>query len=128
VKRERVGFDGLCRLLRETYRQWRPVNMVIENEKLGTAAVDVLDRELPLTTIATGGRDKVARAAPLLVKWERGEIWLPRTALWRMTLESELLAWTGHPHETSDQIDAAAYAAQVAQEFGGPICVDKVFL
>jgi phage terminase large subunit-like protein len=128
VRRERVGFDGLCRLLRETYHRWQPVKMVIENEKLGTAAVDVLSRELPLETIATAGRDKVARAAPLLVKWERGEIWLPRTALWRLALESELLAWTGHPHETCDQIDAAAYAVQVAQEYAGPICVENVFL
>jgi phage terminase large subunit-like protein len=128
VRRERVGFDGLCHLLRELYERWRPVSMVIENEKLGTAAVDVLGRELPLSTIATGGRDKVARAAPLLVKWERGEIWLPRTALWRLTLESELLSWTGHPHETSDQIDAAAYAVQIAHEHSGPIRLERVFL
>jgi hypothetical protein len=29
-----------------------------------------------------------------------------------MAFEAELLSWTGHPDEASDQIDAAAIAAQ----------------
>ena len=63
----------------------------------------------------TRGQDKVARAAPLLNKLERGEIWLPRySAPWRYELEAEWLAWTGHPDEPCDQIDAAAYAAILA--------------
>ena len=128
VIRARVGFEGLCRLLRECHAAWRPVKMVIENEKLGQAAVDVLGRELPLETISTSGKDKIARAAPLLVKLERGEIWLPREALWRLPFESELLSWTGLPQETCDQIDAAAYAVQIAAEQHGPLQVEPLFL
>lgn len=127
VERVRVGFDGLCRLLREVHRRWRPARMLIENEKLGQAAVDLLARELPLVTVSTGSRDKVARAAPLIVKLECGEIWLPRSAPWLPAFETELLHWTGLPHETSDQIDAAAYAVLEAEEYWGPVKVEKVF-
>ena len=68
VYRQRVDFVGLCNLLRETHRQWRPARLLIENEKLGQAAYDTLHDEMPIETIPTGGRDKAARAAPLLVK------------------------------------------------------------
>ena len=58
--------------------EWRPAKIVIEREKLGQAAVDVLARELPLEVIGTGGKDKLSRAQPLILKLERGEIWLPK--------------------------------------------------
>ncbi|WP_202921435.1 terminase large subunit domain-containing protein [Anatilimnocola aggregata] len=121
--RERVGFDGLCRLLRDIHRVWRPRELWIENEKLGQAAVDVLGKELPLRCIATQSRDKVARAAVLIDKLERGEIFLPQHEVtWRPQLESEWLAWTGDPYEPADQIDAAAYAAIVsARHQPGPV-------
>ncbi len=113
--RERVGFDGLCRMLTEIHQQWRPGSLWIENEKLGQAAVDVLGKRLPLRCISTQGRDKIARAAMLLDKLQRGEVWLPQHDLqWRPLLESEWLAWTGDPLEPADQIDAAAYAAILA--------------
>lgn len=127
-RRERVGFDGLLRLIRDTHRQWQPRQMWIENEKLGQAAVDLLGGSYPLRTIATRGKDKVARAAPLLAKLERGEILLPRYDNgWRIALEGEWLGWTGHPEETSDQVDAAAYAAQIAEEIlGEPIVIQTI--
>lgn len=113
--RERVGFDGLCRILDRLHEQWQPAQMWIENEKLGQAAVDVLKSRLPLRTIATQSRDKVARAAMLIDKLQRGEVFLPKHDLqWRPQLEAELLAWTGDPQEAADQIDAAAYAAILA--------------
>ena len=120
VWRRRVGFEGLCRGIREVHAQWRPSRLAIENEKLGSAAVDVLGRELPLETIATSGRDKVTRAAPLTVRLERGEIFLPRQEnQWRADFEAELLCGTGLPHEVSDQIDAAAYAVELAERGAG---------
>jgi predicted phage terminase large subunit-like protein len=130
VWRGRVGFDGLCHALRETWRAWRPQRMYIENEKLGQAAVDVLGGELPIQTIPTAGRDKVTRAAPLIVKLERGEVFLPRAnSEWLADLETELLCWTGLDEETTDQIDAAAYAAQIVAEttHGGAIRMEDVF-
>lgn len=113
--RGRVGFDGLVAQLRALHAEWRPQRLYIENEKLGQAAIDVLLREMPIEPIATGGSDKITRAGPLLLKLERGEIWLPRgIAGFRQELEAEWFSWTGHPDEPSDQIDAAAYAVQAA--------------
>lgn len=128
--RERVGFDGLCRILGDLHATWRPSALWIENEKLGQAAVDVLGSRLPLRTIATQSRDKVARAAALLDKLQRGEIWLPQHDLqWRPALEAEWLTWTGDPQEPADQIDAAAYAAILAgKQSGAPVQLSTLFL
>ena len=129
VWRERVGFDGLCRGIRLMHAHWQPRAMWIENEKLGQAAVDCLGNELPLTTIATAGRDKVTRAAPLINRLERGEVFLPlHESSWRLPFEAELLGWTGLPEETSDQIDAAAYAmAPEAGEAGSVLRIEPLF-
>ncbi len=117
VWRRRVGFDGLCKGISDLHHQWRPGRMLIEGEKLGRAACDVLGDRLPLECVATGGQDKVTRAAPLIVKLERGEVFLPRyNADWLADLEAEWLAWTGTKEETCDQIDAAAYAAREVQD------------
>ncbi len=119
VWRERVGFDGLCDGLRRLYREWSPSRMMIENEKLGQAAWDVLHYDLPIECCATGGKDKVIRAAPLMNKLERGEVFLPKyNNEWLPDLESEWLGWSGQPDETCDQIDTAAYAAGFADELG----------
>jgi phage terminase large subunit-like protein len=118
--RKQVGFDQLCGIVREVHAAWRPGAMWIENEKLGQATVDVVGRELPLRCIGTQARDKVARAAQLLDKLQRGEIWLPQHDLqWRPALEAEWLNWTGDPQEPADQIDAAAYAAILAAKQTG---------
>jgi phage terminase large subunit-like protein len=75
----------------------------------------VLGDTLPLKCVSTGGKDKVARAGPLLYLLEQGRVFLPRAEFaWRAALEAEWLAWTGLDGETSDQIDAAAYAAMEA--------------
>lgn len=127
--RGRFGFDELCRRIRELFYQWHPERIWIENEKLGAAAVDVLERDLPIACIPTGGRDKVARAAWLFTRLERGEIYLPEEPLpWRIEFEAELLAWTGDPEEVADQIDAAAYAAQLAErQTGGAVTLQPMF-
>ena len=94
------------------------------------AAVGVLVREsrLPIEVIRTQGRDKLARVSELILKGERGEIFLPRYEnRWRPAFESELLAWTGAKRQSSDQIDAAAYAAIIAsQSSAGPLCIQPI--
>ena len=86
--RGRVGFDGLVKVIRELHRAWRPERLWIEDERLGQAAVDVLYPELPLETVATSGRDKITRAAPLILKFEQGEILLPQlNTTWRPVQE-----------------------------------------
>jgi phage terminase large subunit-like protein len=121
--RVRVGFEGLCEEIVAMHAQWRPERILIEGEKLGQAAVDLLKKDLPIDCLPTGGKDKVARAGRLIMKLERGEIFLPKyDSTWRPKLEAEMLAWTGDERQPADQIDAAAYAAiHVGDGLPGPI-------
>ncbi len=116
--REHLGFGEIKRTLELLHDQWQPERIWIENEKLGIAAVDQL-RHLPIATVPTRGRDKAVRATRLILKLERGEVFLPQYEnSWRHDLEREFLSWTGHDREMTDQIDAAAYAAILAGEAG----------
>jgi predicted phage terminase large subunit-like protein len=116
--RQRVQFDALLEAVREVNRDWQPQTIYIEEERLGRAAVELLRGEkLPVETIPTEGKDKRTRANPLVIKFSRGQVLLPRLEnSWRPEFEAELLAWTGEPGQPCDQIDAAAYAAIVCDQ------------
>jgi len=121
-ERKRVEFAALCELARRVWREWRPVKVYIEGERLGQALLSTLKDEMPLECLQIGKQGKVERAVPLIMKMERGEIFLPKhEASWRPKFEGELLAWTGDKAEPADQIDAAAYAARVAEERRGGV-------
>lgn len=126
-ERRQVGFGELCALIQRVHREWSPGRLYIEGEKLGQAVVDQLGRELPIFCLPIGVKDKVTRAGTLLLKLERGEVFLPRLENnWRPILEAEWLAWTGDERQPADQIDAAAYAAIVAnQNCASPIRVER---
>jgi len=76
---------------------------------------------LPIECLPPGNKGKVERAATLMEKLERGEIFLPEGRRWLAKFEDELLSWTGDKGEPADQIDAAAYAAKVAEERRGGV-------
>jgi hypothetical protein len=117
VERQRVDFGGFLELIRRMHLQWRPTRIYIEKEKLSKATLSIFDADVELVEISPEGRHKLSRAAPLLLKLQRGEVRLPRESSdWLDKLEAEWLGWTGAPHEASDQIDAAAYAAIIVQE------------
>ena len=114
--RKQVDFADLCKMLRQLCEKWKPEKVCIENEKLGFAAVSVLKEDFPIETIATEGKEKVCRAAHLINRFEKGQVFLPKFEnSWRPEFEAELLSWTGLKEQQSDQIDAAAYAAIHAQ-------------
>jgi phage terminase large subunit-like protein len=122
-ERKRVDFAALCDLVRAVVREWRPEKVFVEGERLGQAVFATLSREdLPMECLRIGGEGKVERAGPLIVKMERGEIFLPlANSSWRRDFEAELLAWTGDKAQPADQIDAAAYAVRVAEARRGGV-------
>ena len=126
--RRHAAFDELIRGIDEMFQQWQPTRLWIEGEKLGQAVVDLLGDRLPIATISPHGGDKLARAARLLNKLERGEVFLPAGNLsWLPALEAEWLRWRGLAKEPSDQVDAAAYAAIVAERAGtGSVKMQRV--
>ena len=115
-RREQVSVHGLYKLVQAAFCTWKPEKIWIENEKLGHAVAAAL-AGLPIELVPTRGQSKEVRAAVLANKLERGEIFLPKyDTQWRPAFESELFAWTCDRRQPCDQIDAAAYAAIIAQE------------
>lgn len=114
---EQLAFDQLCARIVELTREWRPALVRIENDKFGVAASRILKDKAPMQLAPTAGKSKIERAAALLRKLERGEVYFPRLRTPGVDrLIYELLRWDGENHASCDQIDAAAYAAQFSPE------------
>lgn len=123
--RERVAWDELKTGVRRMLEMWRPMRVLIENAHFGPALASEMRQfnvqmVSPIPTRARGEErkpGKLERATELLNKLERGEVFLPRfNNSWLPELESEWLTWTGIDDDTSDQVDAAAYAARQTME------------
>ena len=116
--RDQVSIQTFCNKIRSLVSSWKPERVWIEDEKLGHSLKNDLSKiGVPVELIATQNRDKSVRAVTLANKMERGQVFFPKYDEWRFNLESEFLAWTGASREPSDQIDAAAYAAIISQQY-----------
>lgn len=62
--------------------------------------------------------DKMVRALPCSEAWNAGRILVPTGAPWLDDLVSEVLAFTGHPTDTDDQVDALVAAYDLLAESG----------
>ena len=128
VKRKRgLGYTDIRDLVRDTYFEYRPSSIYVEDKALGMALVSDLRRDkLPIHTVSPEGKDKVARAAPFMNMMEQGQVYLPQGEnSWRPAYEAELLGWLGRKEEVNDQIDISAYAATLTGGFlGGTIALD----
>jgi terminase large subunit-like protein len=121
-ERGQMVYSSLCEQVQRVHGEWRVQRAFVEGERLGKAVCSTLAKKLEIECIATGNKSKLDRAAPLIMKMQRGEVFLPRlNTTWRRQFEAELLAWTGDKAEPADQIDAAAYAARVSTEREGEV-------
>jgi phage terminase large subunit-like protein len=123
VWRERVGWPDLRDEIRKVLSAWGNPQCLIENAHHGQVlAAEIKHSILQPTVIAgmkksdSGAKYDRAVAAGLFHQIEEGKFWLPEVATvegvsrWMPEFESELLAWTGLPEETADQIDVCSYA------------------
>lgn len=121
---EQLAFDQLRDRIRNLRDAHKPESIHIENEKFGMALRDVLKTECRVSCIATRGKDKLTRATPLLKKLERGEVYFPEDRSPGVDqLIRQLLRWDGVRVSHCDQIDAAAYAAQLFSSRGGTLTI-----
>lgn len=137
VWRAQVEWNGLKSGVLEVATQFRPRHVLIENAHHGPplaaelrsqaearAALRGMNVSLvnPVTDEMRGQSGvpgKVERATSLLSMLAEGKVFLPVGALWLPGLETEWLSWTGDELQTTDQIDAASYAAhRVRRGFG----------
>ena len=127
VLREQVNFPELCNRLEETHEEWQTEKLRIENEKLGQAAVDSLADKIPIETVPTKGQDKLTRAAPLLRKFERHEVFFVRRQPWSDKTFSEITRWKGLKEDDEDVVDALAYGAIESEGKGKGLWPGKLF-
>jgi len=132
IWRERVEWDGLKAGVSAVLEQWQPGEVWIENAHHGPPLAAEMRREhgpgrIKLVSPTTkemrgqsGTPGKVERATSLLSMLSEGKVFLPVEALWLNDLESEWISWTGDDDQTTDQIDAAAYAAHRVRRQVGP--------
>lgn len=90
----------------------RPQVIAIEVNGLGVGVYQMLIREgLPMRRLLANSGDKLVRATDFINRMSQGKVYMPQQAGWLDSTEAELFTWTGHPHEASDRIDTASYAA-----------------
>ena len=120
--RERVDFADLCDWIGAVADEWQVQRIYIEREHTGRAIMSHFKHTRPILGLPAGD-GKEARSIPLQHKLQGGQIFFPRdNNSWLAKLEAELLNWTGSDRQPADQIDAAAYAAIIAQQdIGGTI-------
>jgi len=127
VWRDLVAWDGLKSAIKHVLAEWQPTRVLIENAHYGPAlAAELMSFHTELVSPAPsslrgeeGKPGKLERATQLLNMLEQGRVFLPRyNNSWLPELENEWLTWTGLDDETSDQVDAAAYAARHNASYG----------
>ena len=124
--RKRLAINELLALIHEVAEGWDVKQIYIEKERLGTSVLQLFKHTVRVMTgIPTGNVEKKARTATLQNMMGEGRVFLPKGQnSWLHEFESELLHWTGHKRQPCDQIDAAAYAAIIADsKCSGPVKV-----
>jgi hypothetical protein len=121
VWRDRVDWDGLKRGVRDVCRQWNVPQLFVENAHFGQPLASELKGLCQISMIPTtipgmadsskGAKLERAIASGFLSRVEHGQFFIPRSGDWVPDWKSELLAWTGHPDEVSDQIDIGSHAS-----------------
>lgn len=129
VWRQRVTTPELCRAVETLHRKYKPAWIGCENVGIGLAVYsELLDRGFPMRALDPGGQDKATRAAAMLNMMAEGRFWVRKGAPWLDEVETELLAWTGHPDEPFDVGDTFAYAARYCGADRGPVKVGGAYL
>ncbi len=131
VWRGYVGFIDLCDNIERVAKEWRVPLTLAEDAYLGNAVIETLKSRIniagtPVITSDMKGKGsgtpgKVTRATPLFRMLAAGQIFFPKheSGEWLHNYKAELLAWTGLPDESNDQVDCTSYACNYAESLGG---------
>jgi predicted phage terminase large subunit-like protein len=96
-------------------RVHRPNRIIIDSQGIGKGVAQMAEfLGLPIDPVPTTS-DKIQNSATAQTRAKRGKVILPQFSPWLDILTGELFTWTGHPHETDDQIDALSNACLYVQ-------------
>lgn len=123
VLRERWPVEQVVESLAAVCRRWEPSFVVMEEAFMQSAYVRAARANPRIPTvhaIRPGGRSKLVRATPAILRAEARQVCLPREAPWLEDFLAELCAFTGDGELDGhdDQVDALAYAVLALDRFG----------
>jgi predicted phage terminase large subunit-like protein len=108
--REKLEGPDQPKLIRSAYEKWNPGYVGVEKHGYQLTFIQALKRAgYPIKALTPDG-DKIARAIPLSVLYENGQVYHPIAADWLDAAETELMLFPNAPHD--DIVDTAAYAAK----------------
>lgn len=119
VWRKQVEVPELVEAVERKYEEFDPAFVGVENQGIGLAVYQTLMAKtgLPLRALRPQGRDKGTRAVKIEAMLESERVYFPQQAPWLKDLESELLQWSGHQDDVTDQLDCMAYAGLCVNQF-----------
>lgn len=118
VTRGQVESPDVFTMIEQCCKKWRAHDVYVEGNGVGRPIAQVAQRHgLPVTELWTF-YDKIQNSYVASMMAKAGKILLPNEEMgmtWLEDFENEVFTWTGHPHETSDQIDTLSSAAKVVE-------------
>jgi predicted phage terminase large subunit-like protein len=107
--------DILQKLI-QVARSHKPSKIIVDAQGIGKGVAQMAEfLGLPVDAVPTVS-DKIQNSVTAQTRAKKGKIILPAFSPWLDILTGELFTWTGHPHETDDQIDALSNAALYVQQ------------
>jgi predicted phage terminase large subunit-like protein len=127
VRRERVDYPSLKRMVLATYDRWRPSRFYAEDSANAVALIQQLKEEsrLPIIPVRVTA-SKQARAESVSGMIEAGRVSLPRDAPWLATFEDEVLSFPSGEHD--DIVDALSLGLGQLGARQAAVCIGKSLL
>ncbi len=125
MTREHIAWEDILPRLRRVCGIWNPSFVAVETGFLQNALIRLgrkMDGMPAMREVDPGGKSKLVRALPAIIRASNGQLWLPeREEAWLEEFKTELLLFTGDDDAHDDQIDVLGYTAAeieraVAQE------------
>lgn len=115
IIRIKAEFPELITILTNYADKWNPHSVLIEDKASGQSLIQSLKSSIKAPIIPIKPKfDKITRFAAVTPLFEAGKIFLNYEALWRITLEQELLAFPKSTHD--DQVDSLSQALNHLQK------------
>lgn len=112
VERDRFPVEQIVPELKLVCRDWKPEYVCIESGFLQSRFAREA-RKVPgmpaIREVDPGGKSKLARALPAIVRAEAGQVYLPQQSPWLDEFLAELLVFTGQNDAHDDQVDTLSY-------------------
>lgn len=95
----------------------------VEEAGMGLGVIQTVRRRgVAVRSLKPKGKTKLQRSHFAQIRMEAGTIYFPVSTPWLDSFESEVLTFPPPPNSGhDDQVDDLSYAAQIAQQHGGPV-------